>query len=128
MRVGVLFAVGLILVGCATVSPVADEDRLLPLGCDDIVLIGRLKNGDYNPINDEADIIGHGWISATLQVRRVVGGAKVPSVVPVRYLAHTYLRDDREFMFVAARATGGVYVIKTVQLTSVHPKLASNCK
>ena len=42
--------------------------------------------------------------------------------------AHAYLRDDREFMFVAARATGGVYVIKTAQLTSVHPKLASNCK
>lgn len=118
---------GLLLVGCTTASSVADEDRELPFGCDDVVLVGRLKNGDYQPVDDEGDILGHGWITAKLQVRRVVGGAKVPSVVPVRYLAHTYMREDREFMFVVRRTTDGIYVIKTAQVMSVRPKLASHC-
>jgi hypothetical protein len=74
------------------------------------------RERDLRAVASEGDILGHGWISATLKVRKVVRGAIVPSVLPVVYFAHTYLREDRDLMLGLTRTDDGGYVITTSQV------------
>lgn len=113
---------------CATVPTASEEDRTLAFGCDDTVVIGKLKNDDYQHVDIEDDILGHGWISAELSVRKSVKGNVPQPVVPVKYFAHTYMREDRDFMLVLSEAEDRTYHINTAQLMSVHPRLASRCE
>ena len=96
-------------------------------GCSDIVAIGRLENGAYDaPSHSANDLIGHGWINATLHVRMVVSGEAVPTNIPVRYFAHTYMRDDRDFMFVLTPVDQS-FEIARAQLMSARPRAARDC-
>lgn len=127
MRLPILsVTASLLMAACATGQEASLEDRTLPFGCSDTVVVGRVENGTYEPVESENDLIGHGWISATLKVRKVVRGERVPPVLPVRYFAHTYMRQGRDFMLVLGR-TGAGYEIKIGQLMSVRPMLASSC-
>lgn len=117
----------LLTVACAAGQEASLDDRTLPFGCSDTVVVGRVENGEFEHVEIENDLLGHGWISATLKVRRVVRGERVPPVLPVRYFAHTYMREDRDFMFVLGRTDAG-YEIKTGQLMSVRPLLATSCE
>jgi hypothetical protein len=113
-------------VACASISA-SDEDRTLSFGCGDVVLIGRVANLDYQSVDIEDDIIGYGWITANLSVRRVVKGPRLPSSLPVKYFAHTYMREDRDFMFVLSKTEANEYRIETGQLMSLRPRLAAQC-
>ena len=117
----------LLTAACATVPQASVEDRTLPFGCDDIVVVGRVENVAYEHVKSEDDLLGHGWVTARLKVQRVVKGAGVPPFLPVRYFAHTYMRQDRDFMLVLKRISPEGYEIRTGQLTSVRPRLASRC-
>ena len=117
----------LLTVACATGQEASLEDRTLPFGCSDTVVVGRVENGAYEHVEIENDLLGHGWISATLKVQKVVRGERVPPVLPVRYFAHTNMRQDRDFMLVLGRTSAG-YEIKTGQLMSVRPLLATSCE
>jgi hypothetical protein len=123
-----LLNLSLVPAACATLPVMSKEDRTLAFGCSDIVVIGRLKNGDYERVEIEGDLIGHGWISAELTVRKTLRGKPPRSVLPVGYFAHTYMRDDRDFMFVLREAEDGTYSIETAQLMSANPRLASHCE
>jgi len=124
-----IFAASAVLLtaACATAPGASLEDRTLSYGCHDIVVVGSVRNGVYEPVKAENDVLGHGWISATLRVRKVVRGAEVPPVLPVKYFAHTYMRQDRDFMLVLAHTDTG-YEITTGQLMSLRPVLASRCE
>lgn len=102
------------------------ENRTLQFGCNDVVVVGRIENGAYQSIETENDLLGHGRIAAQVHVRKVVRGGGVPTVLPVRYFAHSYMREDREFMFVLERTDTG-YEIKFGQLMALRPLLASRC-
>ncbi len=91
------------------------------------MVVGRVQNGGWHHVDDPDDILGHGWVDARLSVRQVVRGSINGRTVPVRYLAHTYMRDDRDFMLVLSRQPDGSLVIDTGQLMSAHPKLAAEC-
>lgn len=112
--------------GCATVFSENVEDRTLSYGCSEIVAIGRLENGAYEASHSADDLIGHGWTNATLHVRRVVSGGAVPTILPVRYWAHTYMRDDRDFMFVLTPVDQG-FEIATAHLMSARPRAVRDC-
>lgn len=127
MRLSGLTSAAMLLTGaCATTPQASIEDRTLSFGCNDTVVVGRIENGAYRPVKSENDPLGHGWISATLKVKRVVRGSSVPVVLPVEYFAHEYLRSDRDFMFVLRRTPSG-YRISTAQLMWLRPRLASQC-
>jgi len=115
------------LSACATASDAPLEDRILEFGCDDVVVIGRITTRSYDQVSPEDDLLGHGWFSATIRVRRTVKGRRLPSVVPVRYYGHARFRDDREFMFVLGR-TGASYDVVTAQGMAARPRLAKSCK
>jgi hypothetical protein len=82
-----------------------------PASSEDLVVIGRLKNLNYEHIEDEDDWLGHGWITAELSVKRVVRGKEKRRLLRVRYLAHTYLREDKSFRFRLKRAESVDYLI-----------------
>jgi hypothetical protein len=121
------FALGLAMLGGSPAVSQTDDNRTLSFHCNDLVVIGRLKNGEFHAVEDRDDILGHGWVDATLLVRRVVRGEKTPSEMPVRYFAHTYMRDDRDFMIVLSPQPDGALVVRMGQLISAHPKLAPRC-
>ena len=111
----------------ASAQPATIEDRTLSYGCSDTVVVGRIKNGDYAPVHDDEDILGHGWIGASIKVRRLVRGAKLPSSLTIKYYAHTYMREDRDFMFVLSENGKGGFELKHAQLMSVRPIIPAHC-
>lgn len=121
-----LFVLMLIATGCATDQQTSVADRTLAFGCTDSVVVATVENGAYQPVDDRSDLLGHGWISATLHVRDVVRGPSVPLTLPVRYFAHTYMREGREFMLVLKRRDAG-YELGPGQLMSLRPRLAARC-
>ena len=61
----------------------------------DAIVVGTIKNLDYQIANIPDDLLGHGWITARLHVVRVERG-RVPSRdLKVKYFAHTYLYEGR---------------------------------
>ena len=117
----------LLATACVTGQAPSGEDRFLEFGCTDSVVIGTVENGAYQPLVDETDLLWRGWITATLHVRKAVRGASLPPSLPVRYLAHAYMREDREFMFVLRRREAG-YEIATGRLMSSRPRLSTHCR
>ena len=122
------FALGLAILSGSPALSQTDDDRTLAFGCNDLVIVGRMTNGDYHTVEDPEDILGLGWIDATLSVRQVIRGKETRSVLPVRYFAHTYMWDDGDFMLVLSPEADGVAIIRTGQLMSAHPKLAARCE
>ena len=120
-------AISLLSAGCATVPQASLEDRTLSYGCNDTVVVGTVTNGSFTPVEASGDILGHGWVSATLHVRKVVRGERLPAVQPLRYFAHTYMRQDQPFMLVLKHTAAG-YEITTGQLMRLRPLLASHCE
>ena len=127
MRSSILIAAALTLL-CARAQPATIEDRTLSYGCEDIIVVGRIRNGGYAPVHDDEDVIGHGWIDAHIKVKRLVKGAKQPSWLPIRYFAHTHIRDDRDFMFVLSGDSVAGFEIKQAQLMAVRPMIRANCE
>jgi hypothetical protein len=126
-RALVALTITYLTVGCATVPQASLKDRTLSYGCSDTVVIGTVANGAFELVEAHDDILGHGWASATLHVRKIVRGERLPAVLPIRYFAHTYMRQDQEFMLVL-KHVGADYEIKSGQLMRVRPLLASHCE
>ncbi len=105
-----------------------DEDRTLPFACGDVVVVGTVYNRKIDAIEDQGEALGHGLASATIHLRRVIRGPKMPSLIPANYLAHAYLRENQEFMLVLSKGDDGRFSIETGQLMSAHPRLATRCE
>jgi len=103
------------------------SDNALPHACSDVVVIGRVKNGEQTPVENAEDILGHSWVAATMKVRKVVVGQNLPQVIPFLYFAHVPMREDRDFMFVLGKNEAGAWEIKTGQLMSTRPHLKPSC-
>jgi hypothetical protein len=109
-------------------APALAED-LVPYGCSDVVVLGRLENLDYAHQDIPDDLLGHGWMTARVHVRRVVKGEERRRVVPLRYFGHTYLRHDRTFLLVMSREKDG-YELKSVTFAGggARPALEPACR
>lgn len=121
--------IGLMLGGCATVERARSERPVLTYGCTDAVVIGRLKNLEVGPpLNIEGDILGHSWFFAELNVQKRLTGPSVPDRFRVRYISHTWLWDDRSFVFVVAPDDNvdGVLIAESA-LASTPPRLERKC-
>ena len=125
----IFLLMAVLLTAACTAGPRASlGDRTLAFGCNDVIVVGRIENGALQPATSQHDLLGHGWISATLKVRKVIRGSGVPSVLPAKYFAHTYMRQDRDFMLVLARTRDGGYEINTGQPMALRPRLADRCQ
>jgi hypothetical protein len=77
----------------------------------DIVVIGKLKHLDYEHIYDENDLLGHGWCTANLRVKKVLTGQEKRRRLKVRYYGHNCMRDDTYFRFWLRRTETVDYLI-----------------
>ncbi|MDB5695257.1 MAG: hypothetical protein JWN21_800 [Sphingomonas bacterium] len=77
----------------------------------DLIVLGRIKTLSYEATNDPDDILGHGWITAELHVRKVISGKPPSRSLIVRYFAHSTFRDDRTFRLRLRRIESGQYLI-----------------
>ncbi|MBN8812781.1 MULTISPECIES: hypothetical protein [unclassified Sphingomonas] len=110
-------------------SAAAAQDAPIGYGCGDLVAIGRARSLDYTPVDSEDDMLGHGWITAKLKIRKVLRGHAAAPTVPVRYFAHADLRGDRDFLFVIAKDEAGRNVVRTARPIedAVDQRLAARC-
>lgn len=123
-----LFTIAPTLAACASMELPTRDERTLTYGCDDVAVVGRLQNGDFEHVEIEGDILGHGWFFAHLKVREVVKGGVFSDQIPIRYFEHTYLREDRDFMFVLREAEDGEFRLQSARLMSIRPFLAARCE
>ena len=105
------------------------DDVTVTYQCSDLVVIGRFQNLEYEHVDLEDDILGHGWVTARVTVRRVLAGRPEARVVPVRYFAHSYFRRDRDFMLVIQRAGTAGNLIRSAHMMTGgrRPRLARTC-
>jgi hypothetical protein len=103
------------------------DERTLAYRCGDTVVIGRVESAGYESIDDADDFPGRGIIRATVKVRKTVRGTALPKTIPVTYVAHVYMRSDRDFMLVLNKKNDDVFSVATAQLMSARPRLAAEC-
>ncbi|MEQ1538308.1 MAG: hypothetical protein ABL928_05235 [Sphingorhabdus sp.] len=103
--------------------------NVVTYNCSDVVLTGKLTNWrDYEHFDIPDDILGHGWMTATLRVSKILKGQNADSKITVRYFGHTYLRDNTKFLFVLKPLSDGRYRIISQRMTKQKPKLADTCE
>ena len=75
--------------------------------CGDVVVIGRFENnGDYEHVQIGNDILGHGWMTASVNVTTLLAGIRPRHPIVVRYYGHTYFTEHRDFLLVLYREPG----------------------
>ncbi len=89
--------------GCATSPNPTNSDR--------VVVVGQLSNQTYESFGDPDDVIGHGLITANLEVKRVIAGTIDKRTITVRYFAHTFYEEQRTARFNLRRREDGTYEI-----------------
>jgi hypothetical protein len=106
-----------------------DRPRELAYSCNDVVVTGRLRTIDSNPVEAEDDLIGHGVFTARLLVRKLLKGDEQRTNVIVRYTAHVPLRQDRDFLLVLSPASDGQYSLREAAVLGggQKPSLAPSC-
>jgi hypothetical protein len=103
-------------------SPRRNEE--IKYGCNDLVVVGRLGEQDYQHVDIEDDILGHGWVTADVKINDILFGTAKSGRLPVRYFAHTYMREDRDFVLVLRPAEHGRYLVRSARLLKAGTELA----
>ncbi len=112
MRRGALLLLSLLMSAPACADgDEADSSEVVPYGCNDVVVVGRVNNLSFTHIEKPDDILGHGWITAQLRIKKLLKGHAAGRILPVKYFAHTYMRENRDFLFVLSPVDGGSYEI-----------------
>lgn len=119
------------VLGAAASSLADDQARAaepIPYDCRDLVVIARFENLDYDPVDDEADMIGQGWMTSRLHVGEVVAGRPETGELILRYFGHTYFRSDHDFLLVVHPANDGNFIRRARMIEgNVRPRLARRC-
>ena len=104
-------------------------DQPISYACDDVIVVGRVAHQQFTPISD-GYILGHGRIDFDLNVQRVVYGRESRETVPARVVAHTYARENVDFMFVLKPGADDRYDEITGSVITqgqAQPQLAPHC-
>lgn len=104
------------------------SSKELTYGCKDLVVIGTVQSLNYTPVATD-DILGHGWVTANIGVRKFIKGSDPRSMLPVRYFTHAYMRANRDFILVLRPDGAGGYIVESGWLTDApnRPRLAPRC-
>lgn len=76
-------------------------------GCDDLVVIGRMKNVSFTPIPNKNDLLGHGRVQFDVLVRQRLRGTDTRMRVPVSAIAHAGMNEEHEFLLVLSPISRG---------------------
>ena len=97
--------------------------------CNDLVVAGVVHSTDYRHQESEGDLFGHGWIRASIAVRDVISGEARGAKLSARYFAHTYLREDTDFLLVLhPDGAEGLVIEQAVRQVGGQPRLSPECR
>lgn len=108
-------------------SAPARADRV-QFACHDVVVIGKVSSTAYHGQGDPNDPIGYGQIDASVSINRVLHGSTTRQSVPITYFAHTFMRNDRDFVLVLRLSKAGIYsVVDARRVYGRLPPMAARC-
>ncbi len=117
-----------IFVAGAGTSYAEKSDGPITYGCEEVVVIGRVKTNDYTELTGPQDMLGHGRYDMTVNIKRVLRGKETRRAVPAASFAHSEMREDVDFWLILTPSTHDGYVIRTGDLTGFPYKLAARCQ
>lgn len=116
MSLVLLIAIAVGALGPSEVAPIVSY------GCDDLVVIGRMKNLSFESIPDENDLLGHGHIKFEVRIRKRLRGTDTRRVVAASAIAHTHMNEEHEFLLVLSPSSDGVgYQLEDVRVWQLAP-------
>lgn len=126
-RTRLAFVVFSLLAGCASVEHDAPI-HVMQYGCNDLVVVGRVRTLASNLIDDPRDLIGHDVWDIEVKIKRVIRGAEQRSVVPAVGVSHAQIRDDLDLLIVLSRSeVSSIYDIRTLNVWKGRSQLAATC-
>ena len=99
----------LTLAACA--SAPSEPKPSVSLACNDLVVVARVKNGNYVPVKSDSDLLGHGNIELTVTIKKILRGSEPRKVVTANIFAHNYVREDTDLWLVLAPKVGDGYEV-----------------
>ncbi len=126
MHSSVIAALALLLAGAGRATA-SDEDGPVTYGCNDVVVVGRVKTIGYTSQTQEGDLLGHGRYDMKVSIKRVLRGRETRHVVPANGFAHGQMRENVDFWLVLTPAADGGYVIRRGNLARHPYMLAATC-
>jgi hypothetical protein len=124
LPVALILALALLAIGgCATVD---DGDRAtLEYDCSDLVVVGRVDNLSYTPIDDPNDPLGHGVVEMDISIRRVIRGSPPKRMLRATAVAHATMVESKDFVLVLKPKQDGSFELQEANLASLRPRLIS---
>lgn len=108
-------SLGLIAIAPQAASAPSKTAEAITYRCDDVVIVGTLRNVEdsYRSVEAEDDILGHGWITAIIRVDRVHYGKEEGATVHANYFEHAYLvfPTRQRHLVILRRADDGSFTI-----------------
>ena len=108
----------------ALAAPVQAETAppVINYGCQDLVVIGKMTNVSYSLIEDANDLLGHGYIRFTVDIKERLAGKDARKSVAAASVAHGYMHEEHEFLLVLKRVRGKRhYWLQDVRLWELAP-------
>lgn len=106
----------------------ADDAATVAYGCDDLVVVGRVRTLSYTDLSEEGDVLGHGRFALHVHVTRRLRGRPPGRYLAASRIGHSRLRHDRSFLMVLSPAADG-YEIEEPHLwySAWRPSIAPRC-
>lgn len=101
-----------LLLACST-SPSRFEYRASngSTTCSDTVVLGRITNQSYSELPRDPHLINMDVLwTLHVRVKKVINGVDPGPTITVVVIAHSKLREDKDFTFHLRRVSGGRYV------------------
>lgn len=136
MKSLILMCLPLFVAACAT--NVGSNSSIVEYGCEDVVLLGRVKSITYSDEISEEErclyttdgecITWRGLYELDVAVKRVFVGNEPRKNIPVFYIAHGEIRSDVDFVFVLT-PTDERYELKRAYISDAKSinSLAESC-
>ena len=119
-------ALGLIAANPNIAAASSENSNSISYQCSDILVVGSIQNvnDSYRGVEIEDDILGHGWMTARIRIKRVLHGKASRSVVSARYFGHAYRVFDlgKSYVVVLRPASDGSYTATTIRRWNMSSK------
>lgn len=116
----------LLFAGCAS-GENSEPANAMEYGCDDLVVVGRVKTLASELIDDPASLLGISTYRTEIAISRVIRGVERKTVVRAIGASHAQIRDDIDMLIVLSKSEGGHgYRIRTLNVVGLS-RLAERC-
>ena len=105
----------------------SEEGVPISYGCNEVVVIGRVKTIGFTDQTSSNDVLGHGRFDMQVSIKRVLRGTEARGLVPASGYGHGQMRADVDFWMVLTPVRSGGYIVRTGNIVAVPYVLASRC-